>query len=196
MVRANVMAREIRETAKTNTKSGIVAKKKQKERTRVEYPEEGRKALAALIEEEIEKVRRQLFRQGEQLMREAEQYKKTDNTRYNQLRNQGKELINESFEFTPAAFQRYMEDFVFPDGNKYPITHNQFYLLLRGSEQGYSMAVLIRLAFHLTKDEERTISYSYEELVAIASCNTSRQYFDYSENRMITPDSEENGISH
>lgn len=175
---------------KDNTKSATLIQqpRKQKERTKVEYPEEGRRAVAQLMEEEIGKMQRWYFRKGDELLREADKYASSDRKKYNTLRSQGKELIEQSLTFTPAAFQRHMETFVFPDGNKYPISYNQFYLLLRASEQGYSMTILLRLAFHLTKDEERTVSYSYEELVAIASCNASRQYFDYKSNQLITPE--------
>lgn len=163
-----------------------------KERTRVEYPEEGRKAVSRLIEEEIMKCGHQKYREGKRLVAESERIKKSNPKKSQELKEQGQELIDQSLNFSPAAFQRHMEEFVFPDGQRYPITHNQFYLLLRASEQGYSMAILIRLAFHLTKDADRTISYSYEELVAIASCNASRQYFDYSKGSLVVPDEIEN----
>lgn len=156
--------------------------KKKTARERVKHPEEGRQRIAGMLREEIAKCRLLFLKQAKKKQAELQLAVLNSNTKaVNKLRREIEALENQALEWSPAKFQQMTQQKMMPDGQIYAIPNQTFYQLLAGADQGYNMMTLAKLAVHLTKDENRTITYTYSELLDILSLGASRVRFNLSE---------------
>lgn len=164
------------------TKTTATQYKKKTSRERVKHPQEGREQIAKLLHEEINKCKRLFLKKAAEKQSELQEAVLNGKPKeVARLRREIQDLENQAMEWSPAKFQQMTKTKIMPDNQVYPIPNQTFYQLLAGADQGYNMMTLAKLAVHLTKDENRTITYTYSELLDILSLGASRVRFNLSD---------------